>query len=102
RVVRAAAARLEVWLQRRVSAVSEPPGTICTRVDGELEDEKAALDVPGLLHRVVHDLDGQPHRDERAAGDPPVSAYRPGRPGVDGQRLHDDLRRAAADRRGAG
>jgi MFS family permease len=43
-------------------------------MDGGLRDEKAALDVPGLLHRGVHDRDGQPHRDECAAGDPPGPA----------------------------
>src|SRR5215469_1457893 len=85
-----------------ISAVPEPAETICTGMEWRTGDEKAALDVPGLLHRGVHGRDGQPHRYERAAGDPAGPGYRPGGPGVDGQRLHADLRRAAADRRGAG
>jgi hypothetical membrane protein len=89
--------------QRQTSIVPELAAMMCPgRTDGELRDEKAALDLSGLLRRGVHDLDGQPHRDERAAGDPPGPAHRPGGPGVDRQRLHAHLRGAAADRRGAG
>src|SRR5438445_11895817 len=77
-----------------VSAPFQSPLAPSARdLDGVVRDEKALLDVPGVLYRGVHDLDGQPHRDERAAGDPPVPAYRPRGPGMDGQRLHDDLPR---------
>ena len=59
------------------------------------------LDVRDHLDRALHGHARQPRRDHRAAGDPARPACLDRAARVDGERLHPDLRRAAADRRRA-
>ena len=80
------------------------PGIANASVAAGAADRRAesAAGLPGSADRRFHDRPGHDHRERGGPAHPGRPARHDDRPAVGGQRLQPDVRRAAAQRRGAG